>query len=166
MNLYHGSTYHVRKPNETRGRNSVDFGRGFYTTLNVEQARRWALNKRSSSDNTFPAIVSTYTVDDDILEKEQYNIKRFDSPNEEWLTFVVNCRRGVAHDYDIIFGPVANDRIYATITLFESGVLSAEATIAQLRVNEYFNQISFHSRNAVRELRYLSSSVVAPDNEE
>jgi hypothetical protein len=68
------------------------------------------------------------------------------------------------HDYDMIYGPAANDRIYATIILFESGVLTAEATIAQLRVNEYFNQISFHTEKVIAELHYLNSSTVTPEN--
>jgi hypothetical protein len=159
MNLYHGSTFHVRTPNVTRGRASVDFGQGFYTTLNIDQARRWALNKQQSSGGNSSAIVSVYRVDDNILEKEEYNIRRFDKANEEWLTFVVNCRRNVGHDYDIVYGPVANDRVYATITLFESGVLTAEATVAQLRVSEIFNQISFHTERAVNELHFLDSHI-------
>lgn len=161
MNLYHGSTFHVRTPNVTRGRDSVDFGQGFYTTLNAEQAHRWALNKQQSFGNDSSAIVSVYEVNDNILEEEQYNIKLFNGPDEEWLTFVVNCRRGVRHDFDIVYGPVANDRVYATITLFESGVLTAEATIAQLRVSEVFNQISFHTERVVRELQYINSSAIS-----
>lgn len=157
MKLFHGSTFHVRTPNISRGRESVDFGKGFYVTLNVEQAKRWALNKQRMAEKASPAIVSIYEMDKKILENKQYNTRIFNAPDEEWLTFVVNCRRGIPHSYDIVYGPVANDRIYATITLFESGVLSAETTIAQLRVNDFFNQISFHNENAIRNLHYIES---------
>ena len=38
MRLYHGSNVEVRKPSLRMGRKNTDFGRGFYTTTNAEQA--------------------------------------------------------------------------------------------------------------------------------
>jgi hypothetical protein len=57
-------------------------------------------------------------------------------------------------------GPVANDKIYVTINLYESGVLSVEETIARLRVSEYFNQISFHAEAATKELKFIKSEEI------
>lgn len=31
---------------------------------------------------------------------------------EEWLQFVVNCRLGLKHDYDVVEGPMADDTIW------------------------------------------------------
>ena len=69
MRLYHGSTVVVKRPNIQKGRKATDFGRGFYTTTNFEQAKKWALLKknREQSDR---AIVSVYEVPDNILEGE------------------------------------------------------------------------------------------------
>ncbi|NDV47025.1 DUF3990 domain-containing protein [Paludibacter sp. 221] len=163
MKLYHGSVYHIKTPDIRKGRDSVDFGKGFYTTLNFEQAKRWALNKEKTAGKTSSAVVSVYDMPDTLLTNKNYNIRLFNAPDEDWLTFVINCRKGITHEYDIVFGPVADDRIYATITLFESGVLTAEATIAQLRINEVFNQISFHSGKAIKELLYIKSLTVKED---
>ena len=157
MKLYHGSLTSVDKPNIEIGRPSTDFGKGFYTTTNFEQAKRWALYKLKNAKREVKAIVNVYKVDDNLLDNEKHRIKKFDSPNEEWLSFVVNCRKSILHDYEIVFGAVANDKIYTTITLYESQVLTAEETVARLKVNEYFNQVSFHSQEAADELTFVES---------
>jgi hypothetical protein len=64
------------------------------------------------------------------------------------------------HTYDLVMGPVANDKIYTTINLYESNVLSVEETIARLRVSEFFNQISFHSDAAMSEVRFIKSEEI------
>ncbi len=161
MKVYHGSLHQVQNPEIEKGRPSTDFGKGFYTTTNFEQAKRWALNKAKAAKNEAKAIVNTYEVDDKLIENKKYAIKLFDSPNEEWLTFVVNCRKSIPHEYEIVFGAVANDKIYVTITLYESLVLTAEETVARLKVNEYFNQISFHSQTAANELVFVESTMVS-----
>lgn len=157
MKVYHGSLSQVHNPNIEKGRQSTDFGKGFYTTTNIEQAKRWALKKQKSAKEGSKAIINSYEIDENLLNNPKYNIKKFDSPNEEWLSFVVNCRRSIPHKYDIIFGAVANDKIYTTITLYEAQVLTAEETVARLKVDEYFNQISFHSQAAANELKFVES---------
>ena len=161
MKVYHGSLNVVKKPNVARGRLGTDFGKGFYTTTNFEQARRWAINKQKRAGRKNKAIVNTYEVDDNILDNEKYIVRKFYSPNREWLSFVVSSRNSITHDYNIVFGPVANDKIYLTINMYESEILTAEETIARLKVDEYFNQISFHSKDAVSELRFLESEEVS-----
>lgn len=55
---------------------------------------------------------------------------RYQNTTEKWLDFVVQNRKGVfEHHYDLVMGPVANDRLYAMITLYEKGDLSVEAVI-------------------------------------
>ena len=160
MKVYHGSLHQVKKPNVEKGRPSTDFGKGFYTTTNVEQTKQWALKKLKTAKGEVKAIVNIYEVDDNLLDNEKFNIKKFDSPNEEWLNFVINCRRSIPHDFDILFGVVANDKIYTTITLYEAQVLTAEETVARLKVDEYYNQISFHTQDAVNELKFIESEEV------
>lgn len=160
MKVYHGSLFQVHNPNIERGRQSTDFGKGFYTTTNIEQAKRWALKKLKTAKEGSKAIINIYEVDDELLNNPKYNIKKFNSPDEEWLDFVVDCRRSTPHKYNIIFGPVANDKIYTTITLYEGQILTAEETVARLKVDEYFNQISFHSQMALDELKFIRAEEV------
>ncbi|MDH8701319.1 hypothetical protein M2138_000660 [Dysgonomonadaceae bacterium PH5-43] len=160
MKVYHGSLVQVPNPNIEKGRQSTDFGKGFYTTTNIEQAKRWAQKKLKSAKEGDKAVVNIYEVDDNLLTNPKYNIKKFENPNEEWLNFVVECRRTTLHKYDIVFGAVANDKIYTTITLYEAQVLTAEETVARLKVDDYFNQISFHSQSAVDELVFVDAEEV------
>ncbi|MDR0824858.1 MAG: DUF3990 domain-containing protein [Prevotella sp.] len=160
MKIYHGSLNQVKKPIIERGRQSTDFGKGFYTTTNIEQAKKWALAKQRTAGGGSNAIVNTYDIDYDLLNNKRYKIKKFDSPDRDWLSFVVNCRKSILHEYDIIFGAVANDKIYTTITLYESQVLTAEETVARLKVNEFYNQISFHTSEAISELRFIESEII------
>ena len=160
MKVYHGSIHQVTTPNVEKGRPSTDFGKGFYTTTNFEQAKQWALKKQKIAKGGVKAIVNVYEAEDNLLDNKKIKIKKFDSPSEEWLNFVVNCRRSVFHDFDVVFGVVANDKIYTTITLYEAQVLTAEETVARLKVDEYYNQISFHTQDAVNELKFIESEEV------
>lgn len=45
MILYHGSNVEVREPKLLKIQRDLDFGKGFYTTSDFEQARTWALRK-------------------------------------------------------------------------------------------------------------------------
>lgn len=147
MKLYHGSTVAVRRPNVQRGRRATDFGKGFYTTTSFGQARKWALFKMSREQSE-KAVVSVFEVPDDILDRDM-PVMRFDGATKEWLDFVVGNRRGVEDDrYALIMGPVANDQLYATIRLYEQGVITAEAAIEMLQTHRLFDQLSFHTAEA------------------
>lgn len=155
MRLYHGSIVAVRTPNITRGRRNTDFGKGFYTTTNYEQAARWARIKRDRME-VAKAVVTIYEFDEDLLSSSVFNVMRYKGATEEWLRFVVNNRRNTtSHNYDMVMGPVANDNLYATITMYEKGDLSTEAAIVQLRTHTLFDQLSFHTKKAVKMLRVV-----------
>ena len=156
MKLYHGSTVAVRKPSLRPGRPNADFGKGFYTTSNPEQAERWAHIKQEREDAP-RAVVSVYEFDESLLDNPEWNIRHFDGADEPWLYFVTDCRKSRSHDYDLVLGPVANDKVFTTVNLFESGVLSAEAAILQLKAYKTYDQLSFHTVRAISALRYLET---------
>ena len=156
MKLYHGSLVAVKKPNVLRGRTTVDFGKGFYTTTSFEQAKKWADLKRKRSD-TSRAVVSVYEAPDDLLNG-RYATKSFTGPTKEWLNFVVKNRKGEGDGkYDLTLGPVANDQLYATIRLYEQGVVTAEAAIEMLKTHVLFDQLAFHNQNAANELAFIEA---------
>lgn len=88
--VYHGSNVVVAEPKVVINGNYKDFGYGFYCTNLEKQAKRWALTKRGAS----VVNVYAYTV------KEELNVCCFSDMTEEWLQFVVDCRRGIEHGYD------------------------------------------------------------------
>ncbi len=85
----------------------------------------------------------------------------YNGATKEWLDFVVANRRfAPLHDYDIVLGPVANDNLYATISLYENGELSAEAAVVQLKTHVLFNQVSFHTDKALSQLQFVEAIIV------
>ena len=156
IRLYHGSTVAVRKPSLRPGRSNADFGKGFYTTSNYEQAVRWAHIKQEREE-TQHAIVSVYEFDESLLTSPDLNIRLFNGADEPWLYFVTDCRQSLKHYYDIVQGPVANDKVFTTVNLFESGVLSAEAAILQLKAYKTYDQLSFHTAKTIAALRFVES---------
>lgn len=156
MRLYHGSLVAVKKPNIFKGRTTVDFGKGFYTTTSFEQAQKWADLKRRRS-NSSRAVVSEYEAPDDLLNG-RYATLTFNGPTKEWLDFVVKNRKGLGEGkYDLTMGPVANDQLYATIRLYEQGVVTADAAIEMLKAHVLFDQLAFHSQDAANELVFVQS---------
>lgn len=87
MTVYHGSYTIVEKPRIIKGRNTKDFGPGFYCTIIREQAERWA--KRYDTP-----IVNTYTV----RLNSGLKVLEFKEMTEEWLDFIIACRHGEPHD--------------------------------------------------------------------
>lgn len=156
MRLYHGSNVEVRNPNLRYGRNTTDFGKGFYTTTQKEQAEKWTEIKLDRA-KTGKKIVSVYEVDDALIANPELRIREFHGVDADWLNFVVNCRKGQVHDFDLVFGPVANDKVFTTVNLFESGVLSVEAAILQLKAYKTYDQLSFHTERVISALRFVES---------
>lgn len=156
MRLYHGSTLAVRKPSLRPGRTNADFGKGFYTTSVLEQAVRWAHIKQEREEAA-RAVVSVYEFDESLLDNIDLKIRRFTGADELWLLFVTDCRRSRIHDFDLVQGPVANDKVFTTVNLFESGVLSAEAAILQLKAYKTYDQLSFHTPRVIGTLKYVES---------
>lgn len=156
MKLYHGSTVAVRKPSFRPGRSNADFGKGFYTTGNLEQAVRWAHIKQEREEAQ-RAIVSVYEFDEALLDSLDQRIRKFTGADEDWLYFVADCRKSRPHDFDLVQGPVANDRVFTTVNLFESGVLSAEAAILQLKAYKTYDQLSFHTDRVIKTLKFLEA---------
>ena len=160
MKLYHGSIVIVKNPNLRQGRANTDYGKGFYTTVDFDQAARWALIRRNRLGDG-NAVVSVYEVDDNMLNDGKLNIMEYNGATKDWLDFVVANRRfAPMHDYDVVLGPVANDNLYATISLYENGELSAEAAVVQLKTHVLFNQVSFHTDKALSQLRFVKAIVV------
>jgi hypothetical protein len=158
MKLYHGTTASsINKPDLSLCRDNTDFGKGFYTTTDLVQANKWALLKKNRLHYE-DAFIMEYEFDERILQMQTCKVLRFNGANEEWLKFVFNNRRGILTEtYDIVMGPVANDSLYATLLLYEQGVLSVNATIEQLKTHKLFNQLSFHTVKSLETLNFIKS---------
>jgi len=157
MIVYHGSTQIIDSPKLLKSDRFLDFGQGFYTTTNFEQASRWANIKKQRIGET-NAYVNIYEIDDNLLLDKDLSILVFPEANKEWLEFVTGNRHGnPMHNYDIVKGAVANDTIYQTLVLYEAGAYTVEETITRLKVHRLFDQITFHSEKALERLVYVET---------
>lgn len=154
MILYHGSNVTVNQPMLIRQNRYLDFGFGFYTTTNREQAVNFA-QKVTERRKIGDATLNTYLVDENVTFKE-CSLLRFDSPNEEWLDFFTANRQETyqGKQYDLIYGAVANDNVYRTITLYMTGVLDKKQTLEALKIRKLFNQLVFTTENSLKYLYF------------
>ena len=144
MVVYHGSNMEVREPKLIRPIRTLDFGPGFYTTLNRNQAIEFARKVVDRNDGRGTATLNSYSFDEKAAFARDDTI-RFDSPDRAWLDFVVANRTGNydGPDYAVKYGPVANDNVYRTIQLYMMGELSQSEAIARFKVKALFNQVVF-----------------------
>lgn len=157
MILYHGSNLTVSEPRLVEQNRFLGFGFGFYTTTNKIQAIGFADKVTKRRRNGAPTV-SMYEIDED-KAFTQCSVLKFDSPNEEWLDFVSDNRAGNynGRNYDFIFGPVANDDVYTTFTLYTAGIISKEQTIQMLKVKKLYNQLVLTSVKALTYLKYIGN---------
>ena len=161
MRVYHGSLERVQTPEIRQATRTLDYGTGFYTTTSAKQAEEW-VRKRMSDSDACKGYVNEYELDLEALK--QFNCAFFDSPTDEWLDFVMNNRldRNFTHDYDVVYGPVANDRVYACFTLYEGGVMSKENLIKELKTYELVDQYLFHTEQALKALQFVKAKEILP----
>jgi hypothetical protein len=135
---------------------TLDFGEGFYTTENETQAREFAIKVCARRDPPLSPIVNCYELADDTTG---LSVLRFDTPDEKWLDFVVAHRKGIepTDRHDLIIGPVANDDVFGTIILYETGQLDKESTIKKFKVKNLYNQVVFCSEAALARLTFVES---------
>jgi hypothetical protein len=157
MELYHGSNEKVEKPDLNLSRKNLDFGIGFYTTVNREQAVAFA-RKVTTRKEYKKGFVSVFNFDIDAAESV-LDILRFPAPDRSWLNFVHQNRHGIytGKTYDLIIGPVANDDVFATLIVYEQGILNVEQTIEALKVKELYSQFVFKTEKALSFLKFDSS---------
>lgn len=148
--VYHGSKDYVEKPEIRIQKYNKDVYFGFYCTLFPEQAKRWATRF------TGIGILNEYKY----IPNENMNIKKFETMTEDWLDFIVACRTGNSHEYDIVEGPMADDTIFNYVQNYIDGKISREAFWSLAKFKHPTHQISFHTDKALSTLHFLKGSEV------
>lgn len=159
MILYHGSLELVEKPEIRQPNRLLDYGSGFYTTTSVAQAEAW-VRRRMSEKKVSAGYINVYEYNKN--SNIDINVLIFDKPNEEWLDFVMKNRtiKYYQHDYDIVYGPVANDRVYAAFALYEGGLIDKQMLIAELKTYKLVDQYLFHSERALQLLKFIEAKEI------
>ena len=161
MKLYHGSHIEVKNPKILTSSRIGDFGRGFYTTSHLEQARRWA-QIRALQETQTSDIVTVFDVPDHLFSHPELQIKSFENANDVWLDFVLANRKDVDfnHEFDLVSGPVADDRVYVCLNMLEDGLADRETVIRKLKTYVLADQILFHTAKSLLFLEYAATEIV------
>ena len=160
MILYHGSNVTVEKPMLVEQNRFLDFGYGFYTTTNKHQAKDFAL-KVTDKRKIGVATLNIYEINEIIAFKE-CKLLSFDAPDEKWLDFVSQNRNGTysGEKYDLVYGAVANDDVYRTVTLYMTGILSKEQTLEALKIKKLYNQLVFTTEKSLEYIKFQEGVLV------
>ena len=159
MTIYHGSNVEVREPKILPPDRELDFGNGFYTTTNLDQAIAFA-RRVTRNRGIGAATVSVYEIDEGVAFP-LCEVRKFDGVCDAWLDFVCDNRDGTysGPGYDLAFGPVANDDVYRTLYLYRAGEIDREETFKRLKVKKLYNQLVFASPLALSFIRFRKSEV-------
>ena len=159
MKIYHGSIEKVKSPEIRESNRTLDYGQGFYTTTSYKQAEAW-VRRRMNEKRTSRGYVCVYELNEAALESLKTLI--FEQPTEEWVDFVMKNRtqKGYVHEFDIVYGPVANDRVYAAFALYEGGLINKQALIAELKAYKLVDQCLFHTEKALQALTFIEAKEV------
>jgi hypothetical protein len=151
MTLFHGTNASFDAVSLDFAKDKRDFGRGFYTTAIREQAADWArvMCRRYKTETAY-----LYTFEFSAIELA---VKNFNAMTREWLDFIIENRikGGTRHTFDVITGPVANDRTVNALNLYLDGELTLEETLNRLTYMQANNQLSFHTDMALDRLTFM-----------
>ena len=156
--LYHGSLEIVATPEIRRPNRTLDYGAGFYLTSSAEQAEAWV--RRKLKGDIALGYVNVYEYDEN--KETEFETLAFEQPDEAWLDFVMANRMNpdYCHNYDIVKGPVANDRVYASFALYEAALIDKQELINELRAYKLVNQILIHTERALASVKWIEAKEV------
>lgn len=141
MKLYHGSNVIVYKVDLMRSKPYKDFGRGFYLSAVEVQAQKMAQYRALTLGGS--PVVSVFDFDEKHLVDGSLSCLTFDSYTAEWAKFVFKNRNeaeNFQHDYDVIYGPIANDKIGFQIQKLEDGSIDMDEFLNRIK---YIKGITF-----------------------
>jgi hypothetical protein len=157
MILYHGTNADFGEIDLRKSKPNKDFGQGFYLSREYAQAMDMAKTKVAQLESGMPTVL-TFEADDKAMD--ELKVLRFDDYTEEWAKFILlnrnNASSEPAHDYDIVIGPIANDRVGVQLWKFENGTIDMPTLVHNLRNMKGITfQYFFGTERAIKLLKRL-----------
>ena len=157
LQVYHGSYTKIYAVDLAKGQDNRDFGKGFYVTKFLKHAQVWA--KVIGGKHGTEGFVTEFKFYQRAFTDNRYKTLRLDDYNEQWLDFVVLNRDPVTqeqrHDYDIVEGPVADDKVQNKIELYLKGKIPKNDFLTELKYHEQTHQICFCTRKSLQMLELM-----------
>ena len=142
MQLYHGSTVNIERIDLLKSRPNKDFGKGFYLSADYQQA--WRMGEFKALTEGGEPVMNTYLFDESVLTSGELKVLTFDGYTRECADFIFlnrnNKTAAPVHDYDIVYGPIANDRVGVQIGKYEAGDITLDQFLENLK---YMKGITF-----------------------
>ena len=159
MKLYHGSNMRVTEPDIKRSKPFKDFGQGFYLSAEEQQAKDQAISKVDQMKTGQP-IVNEFLFDETLMTSGELKVKVFDDYSVEWAEFVLmnrdSKRAQPSHDYDIVYGPIADDGVNYQLRRYWGGVITLPKLIEELKYAKGITfQYFFGTERALKTLKAL-----------
>ena len=157
MILYHGTNAVFDEIDLTKSKPNKDFGQGFYLSREYTQAMNMAKIKVEQLESGVPTVI---TFEADEAKMLSLKVLRFDDYSEEWAKFILlnrnNASRQPAHDYDIVIGPIANDRVGVQLWKYENQSIDLPTLVHNLRNMKGITfQYFFGTERAIKILKRL-----------
>lgn len=134
MILYHGTNQDFGEIDIRKSKPNKDFGQGFYLSREYSQAMDMAKTKVEQLETGTPTVL-IYEADES--QMEGLRVLRFDDYSEDWAKFILLNRNNStpmpAHDYDIVIGPIANDRVGVQLWKYETQAIDLPTLVHNLR---------------------------------
>lgn len=141
MKLYHGTNKDFDRIDLLKSKPNKDFGRGFYLSADYEQALNMAQVKVEQLETGSP-VVQSYLLEEDALDA--LHVLHFDGYSEEWAKFILlnrnNSTDKPAHEYDVVIGPIANDRVGVQLWRYENRSIDLPTLVHNL---QYMKGVTF-----------------------
>jgi len=159
IRLYHGSNMKIEVPDLIHSRPFKDFGRGFYLSADKQQAWNMAFQKVSQTQEG-KAEVSEFLFDEATMHSSDLKVLVYPDYSEEWALFVLKNRDRFAlhpaHDFDIVYGPIADDGVTYQLRRYEGGVISLARLVEELKYSKGITfQYFFGTDRALQQLKRL-----------
>jgi hypothetical protein len=162
MQVYHGSYTKIVEIDLSQAQANKDFGRGFYVTKFRRQAEVWA--EVIGSKYETKGFVTEFKFYERAFIDDRYKTLQFKDYNEQWLDFIVLNRDKSTieqqHNYDIIEGPVADDKVQSRIDQYLNGEISKENFLNILKHHEESHQICFCTRKSLQMIEPLQKTSI------
>lgn len=137
MKLYHGSDVIIDPIDLSKSKPFKDFGKGFYLSADYNQAIAIANQRIKQKMVESEPKVTIFDFDESCLTSGELNVKIFRDYSVEWAEFVLkNRNRQISHpchNYDIVYGPIADDNVVFQLRRYLSGYLTLEQLVNELK---------------------------------
>lgn len=159
IRLFHGSNVKIDVPDLIHSKPFKDFGRGFYLSADEQQAWNMAYQKVNQTQEG-KAEVTEFLFDENLMQSSEFKILIYPDYSEDWAKFVLANRNKDAqlpvHDYDIVYGPIADDGVTYQLRRYEGGVISLSRLVEELKYAKGITfQYFFGTERALKLLQKL-----------